>query len=154
MPKVNFPDVPDAQNFSPLPEGKYLCKIIEIDETTTRNDDEMWKLHFKVIKGESRGRHLIDNLVFSKAAMGRVKLICSRLGLDTSQEIDVMPKLLLERKCYLMVEIQDYINDKGQNRKRNVIPFSGYEIYEDADVDQDESDISEREIEEEDELPF
>ena len=152
MPKVNFPKVPDVQDFSPLPEGKYLCKIIEIDETTTRNDDEMWKLHFKVIKGESRGRHLIDNLVFSEAAMKRVKLICSRLGLDTTQEIDVTPDLLLDRKCYIEVEIQDYVNDKGEDRKRNKVAFAGYELYEDADVDQEESDA--REIEEEDELPF
>lgn len=152
MPKVNFPEVPDAQNFSPLPEGKYLCKLIEIDESTTRNDDEMWKLHFKVIKGEYKGRILFDNLVFSEAALKRAKLICSKLGLDTSQEIDVTPDLLLNRKCYLLVGIKDYENDKGETRKGNVIPFAGYELCEATEEDLEEEEIVK--IEEEDDLPF
>lgn len=152
MPKVNFPEVPDVQNFSPLPEGKYLCKLIEITESTTQYDDEMWKLRFKVIEGQYKGRIILDNLVFSEAALKRVKLICSRLGLDTTQEIDVTPGMLLKHKCYIDVEIQDYANEKGEPRKRNKVAFAGYELFEGEEESQEEENVEE--IEEEEDLPF
>ena len=31
MPVVNFPEVDEAQDFSPLPKGEYLCSIASID---------------------------------------------------------------------------------------------------------------------------
>ena len=147
MPKIDFPNVQDAKDFSPLPEGKYLCQLSKITKATTKYDDEMWKLHFKVIQGEYTGRIIFDNMVFSKAALGRVKLICSRLGLDTSQEVDVTPDLLQGRKCYISVEIQDYKDNKGYTKKRNVIPFAGYEQFEDIEEGQEE-------ISDEEDLPF
>ena len=32
MPKIDFSKVDDVQDFSPLPDGKYLCKVSEIEE--------------------------------------------------------------------------------------------------------------------------
>lgn len=147
MPTIDFPKIRNAKDFSPLPEGKYLCQLTEIVEATTRYGDEMWKLHFKVIKGEYTGRIIFDNMVFSKAALGRVKLICSRLGLDTSTEIDITTDLLRGCKCYISVEIQDYKDKKGYTKKRNVIPFAGYEQVGDIEEVQEE-------VEEEEDLPF
>jgi len=79
MPVINFSKVDDVQDYSPLPEGKYLCELSEVEETSTQYGDEMWKLKFEVVDGEHIGRYIFDNMVFSEAALKRVKLICSRL---------------------------------------------------------------------------
>ena len=48
MPKIDFNNVDDIQDFSPLPEDKYLCRVAEVEEATTQYGDEMWKLRFVV----------------------------------------------------------------------------------------------------------
>ena len=127
MPKVNFSDVDDVQDYSPLPDGRYLCRLEEANEATTQHGDEMWKLRFAVADGPHKGRLIFDNLVFSPAAMKRAKLICSRLGLDVSQEIDLTPSMLKGRTCFVAVGTEEYQDSEGVSRKRNVVPFAGYE---------------------------
>lgn len=127
MPKVDFSKVDDVQDFSPLPDGKYLCQASEIEEATTQYDDEMWKLKFEVVEGEHKGRFIFDNLVFSEAALKRAKLICSRLGLDVSGEVELTPSMLKGRRCYLSVLTEEYEDSEGKTKKRNVVPFAGYE---------------------------
>jgi hypothetical protein len=127
MPKVDFSKVDDVQDFSPLPDGKYLCQVSEIEEATTQYDDEMWKLKHEVIEGEHKGRFIFDNLVFSSAALKRAKLICSRLGLDVSGEVELTPSMLKGRKCYVSVLTEEYEDSEGKIKKRNVVPFAGYE---------------------------
>ena len=133
MPKIDFSKVDDVQDFTPLPDDRYLCQLGEIEEDTTQYNDEMWKLKFEVIEGEYSGRFIFDNLVFSEAALKRAKLICSRLGLDVSAEIDLTPDLLKGRKCYVLVTTEEYENDEGETKKRNVVSFAGYESVEGAE---------------------
>ena len=95
MPKLDFNGVDEVDDFSPLPDGSYLCRLAEVEEDSTRNGDEMWKLRFAVEDGPHAGRYVFDNKPFTAAAMKRVKLICSRLGLDTGGEIDLTPELIL-----------------------------------------------------------
>lgn len=127
MPKIDFSKVEDVQDFSPLPDGKYLCKVSEIEKATTQYDDEMWKLRFEVIEGKHIGRIIFDNLVFSEAAMKRAKLICSRLGLDVSGELDLTPKTIEGKTCFVSVVTEDYEDEEGNTKKRNIVPFAGYE---------------------------
>ncbi|HEQ60203.1 MAG TPA: DUF669 domain-containing protein [Firmicutes bacterium] len=127
MPKVDFSKVDDVQDFTPLPEGKYLCRLNGIEEATTQYGDDLWKLRFEVAEGEHAGRYIFDNMVFSQAAMKRVKLICSRLGLDVSGELDLTPKLLIGRTALVETQIEEYEDSEGRKKKRNVVPFAGYE---------------------------
>lgn len=127
MPRIDFNNVDDVQDFSPLPDGKYLCRVAEVEEAATQYGDEMWKLRFAVESGPHRGRYIFDNMVFSDAAMKRVKLICSRLGLDISRELDITPALIKGRSCYVTVETEEYEDQEGNAKKRNVVPFAGYE---------------------------
>ena len=147
MPKVDFSKVDDVQDFSPLPDGKYLCKLSEIEEATTQYGDEMWKLRFEVAQGEYTGKFIFDNMVFSEAAMKRVKLICSRLGLDVSSELDLTPGLLKDRRCYISVLTEEYEDKEGKIKKRNVVSFAGYEKAEGVEVTSKEDDNQEK-------LPF
>jgi len=127
MPRIDFNNVDDVQDFSPLPDGKYLCRVAEVEEAATQYGDEMWKLRFVVESGPHRGRYIFDNMVFSDAAMKRVKLICSRLGLNVSGELDLTPAVIKGRSCYVTVETEEYEDQEGNSKKRNVVPFAGYE---------------------------
>ena len=149
MPKVDFSTVDDVEDFSPLPEGKYLCRLTGIEEASTQYGDELWKLRFEVIEGEHAGRYIFDNMVFSQAALKRVKLICSRLGLDVSGEIDLTPALLEGRTVWVEAQTEEYEDKEGRKKKRNVVPFAGYERAGAVQATLDEAD----EISEEN-LPF
>lgn len=127
MPKVDFAKVDDVDSYSPLPDGSYLCRLTEVETDVTRNGDEMWKLRFTVEDGPHAGRYIFDNMVFSLAAMKRVKLICSRLELDTTGEVDLNPDLVKGRRCVVSVQTEEYVDDNNQTKSRNVVPFAGYE---------------------------
>lgn len=127
MPKIDFSRIDDVQDYSPIPAGKYLCAVENVEEAQTQNGDEMWKLRFRVADGKHTGRMIFDNMVFSEAALKRVKLICSRLGLDVSKELDLTPAAIKGRACLLTVDIEDYEDSEGKTKKRNVVPFAGYE---------------------------
>jgi len=127
MPRIDFNRVDDVQDFSPLPDGRYLCRLAEVEEAATQYGDEMWKLRFVVESGPHRGRYIFDNMVFSDAALKRVKLICSRLGLDVSRELDLTPALIKGRSCYVTVETEEYEDYEGNTKQRNVVPFAGYD---------------------------
>lgn len=127
MPRINFSTVEDAKTFTPIPEGRYLCEVNSIEQTTTSNGNEMWNLRLKILEGPCSGRCVFDRLVFTPAAMKRIKLVCARLGIDTSGELDLTPKMLRDRTAYVTVQIEDYVDDEGKERSRNRIPFDGYE---------------------------
>ncbi len=126
MPKIDFSKVPDIEDFSPIPPGSYRCEIAQVEESTTQFGDEMWRLRLVVQGKEYAGRCIFDNLVFSEAAMSRVKLFCSRLGLDVSGEIGLKPAMIEGRTCVVSVEIEEYEDREGKTKKRNVVPYAGY----------------------------
>ena len=137
MPKIDFAKVDDVHDFKPLPEGKYLCRLDNVEEASTKNGDEMWKLRFEVTSGENKGRYIFDNLVFTNAAMKRVKLVCSRLGLDVGGELDLKPEMLMERTAVVEVTTEDYEDEHGNTKERNVVPFAGYYRMEDLKKDEE-----------------
>lgn len=151
MPKIDFSNVDDVQDFSPLPDGKYLCQLSGIEKTSTQNGDEMWKLRFEVVQEDHIGRLIFDNMVFSEAALKRVKLICSRLGLDVSGELDITPHLLEGRRCYISVLTEEYEDNEGKIKKRNVVPFAGYERAENSGEDSGKKSTQD---DSEEDLPF
>lgn len=134
-PQVNFDDVPDPEDFSPVPPGRYECRISDVEEATSKNGNLMWNLTLTIEDGEYYGRRIFDRLVFAEKALPRVKLVCQRLGLDTEGTVDLVPSMLRGKKAIVSVEIETYTNDAGEERKRNVVPFSGY-IPEDGQVDE------------------
>ena len=158
MPRIDFSTIEDAEDFAPLPEDKYFCHLTRVEEASTQYGDEMWKLRFTVASGAHQGRYIFDNMVFSDAAMKRVKLICSRLGMDVSQEIDVTPDLIKGKACYITVETEDYEDQEGNTKKRSIVPFAGYERADTADAEAsvagENSMEDDSEDDSEDDLPF
>jgi hypothetical protein len=127
MPESDFAKVDDAPDFTPIPEGKYLCRLAGIEVASTRRGDEMWKLRFEVAGGPYARRIIFDNLVFSKADLKLAKLLCSRLDLDVSKVIHLTPALVMGREINVTVGIEPSDDLGGRIKHRNVVPFAGYE---------------------------
>ena len=127
MPRVDFNNVSDIADFSPLPDGQYLCKLVDIETDLTKSGDELWKLRWCVDGGEHDGRLLFDNLVFSTKAMSRVKLICTSCGLDVTGTVDLDLPMLLDRRAMVTTYQEEYEDDRGQTKVTNRVPFDGYQ---------------------------
>ena len=69
-----------------------------------------------------------------EAALKRAKLICSRLGLDVSKELDLTPELIKGRVAMLTVDIEPYEDAEGRTKQRNVVSFAGYERASESDT--------------------
>jgi hypothetical protein len=94
-------------------------------------------------------------MVFSDAAMKRVKLICSRLGLNVAGELDLTPALIEGRSCYVTVETEEYEDQEGNPKKRNVVPFAGYDRADQAGASAPSATPQSRtEDDDESDLPF
>ena len=73
MPKVNFKDVDDSQQFTVIPEGEYVAEIAKVEETKSKKNDDMWKVQFKIIDGEYKGTTIFNYLVFNEGGYGNIK---------------------------------------------------------------------------------
>jgi hypothetical protein len=127
--KVNFENVSDAQDFTPLPDGEYLCRLAVVEESETKDGNDLWKLHFIVVEGEHAGSYIFDNLISSEKALPRAKHICQELGLDISGELDLTPAAIMDRKCYLTVTAETY-EVGGVRKQKNKVLFTGYRAVE------------------------
>ena len=58
MPRVNFKEVDEEQQFTIIPEGEYVAEIKKVEETKTKKDDDMWKVQFKIIDGDFKGNNV------------------------------------------------------------------------------------------------
>lgn len=124
--KINFKGVPDAEDYSPVPAGQYVCRVAKVDEDKTKNEDAMWNFMFEIVAGEHKGKMIRDRLVFSEAAMKRVKLICKRFGFNVEGELDLTPSMFFDKPIKLDVEIESYEDKEGKTKQRNSVPFAGY----------------------------
>ena len=131
MPWVNFPDVDEAEDFSPLPDGEYLCRLTAIDAgKQTTQGAEMWELRFTVEDDNYRSRAIFDRISFGAKALPRIKLLCSRLGLDVSQGLDIRPESIRGRQCFVTVGTETYTDKQGKEREKNTAPYAGFRSLE------------------------
>lgn len=131
MPDVDLREVPNADEFAPVPVGKYLCKLDSIDDSQqTKDGDEKWNLVFEVVDGPFKGKQIRDNISFgNETALKRVKLVCSRAGLDVTKKFTLKPSLLTGKLLYVEVEsLREYEDKKGKMRKAAQVGFAGYEM--------------------------
>ena len=126
MPRVDFARIQGRRSFTPLPEGTYPCRLVDVDESTTRSGDPMWKLTWRVLDGEYRGRRIFDTISFSERALKRTQHVLFVLGLDVGGKVDLVPEMILGRDCLVAVAIEDFVDATGGTRSHNKVPFTGY----------------------------
>jgi hypothetical protein len=135
MPKIDFSTVRDDSKYPALPKGKYLCKICEVKEDITQKGDEMWNVRFEVTDDENDGRSIYDRLVFNEIGLRRVKCLSEALGIDVTGEVDLTMDALLGRSCVVEVDVEEYVDRRGNDRDRNTVEFYGFSRKEEESSD-------------------
>lgn len=126
MPRIDFSNVSDNNDFAPIPDGHYVGRLTDVEIDRTKAGDEMWRLRWTIEGGEYAGRLLFDNLVFSSKALSRVKLVCGCCGLDTTGTVELEPTMLLDKRIEITTYQEEYTDDAGRTKATNRIPFDGY----------------------------
>jgi hypothetical protein len=65
---------------------------------------------------------IFDRLVFSPAAMKRLRALCAALGLETSGQLTLEPWMLRGKRVFVRTRIESY-----EGVDRTAIEFLGYE---------------------------
>lgn len=125
MPRFRFQEKQEKR-FEPLPAGKYLARIEDIDEQTTRRGDPMWRVRFVVTTGVHRGRWIFDRLVFSEPAKERLRLFCEAFGYETDGDIHLNADDFLGKHVFLDVEKAPYTDREGREREGNEVAWDGF----------------------------
>lgn len=125
MVKINWDAVKEEES-AVLEEGTYKVKVDDIEERTTKNGHDMWRMKLKVIEGDDIGKVVFDNLIFSEKALKRVKLVAAKLGINLQGEQDFLPSSILGKEAYVKVVQEDYEANDGSMKKRNTVPFNGF----------------------------
>lgn len=126
--ELDFNDREQVTDFISVPEGTYLCRIVDVRERQTRNGDALWALKLLVTEGEFTGRDAAwDNLVFSSRGLNRVKTVFAALGLPADGKIQVDPGDLLNREVFATVRPAEYMSAEGSVVRRNEVPYEGYQ---------------------------
>jgi hypothetical protein len=72
MPKINWNDA--EQQSSLVPDGKYLCRVKNVVEKTTKTGKKMWTVWLSIEEeGQYFGNILFHNLVFGETSLWMVK---------------------------------------------------------------------------------
>lgn len=132
MPKVNFKNVDEKKTFTVIPEGQYAAEIVKVEETTTKNEDDMWKVQFKIIDGEYKGTSIFTYLVFNEGGYGNIKKLYKEIGgFDLAKTHNCVPSDVEGEKLLITVTIGEYTNKNGEKVKNNSIPFGGFKSIDD-----------------------
>jgi uncharacterized protein DUF669 len=125
--KAAWDDIPDADDFSPIPDGEYLMKVAEAEEKQSKNGNPMWKLVLEIVNGQFKGRRVWDNITWSGEGMKRVKLVLSRLGLDLKGDMEVATTDIVGRSAWVTVTQESFWSEKHEKEmKTNKPTFAGY----------------------------
>jgi len=125
--KIPFNKIDNIADYEPLPDGTYSCRVADVKEGVSSKGSPLWRLRLVVLAGDHVGRAVFDQLVFSPAALRRVKLVCACLGLDVNQPMDLAPDMLVGRTCRVQVITEEYVDQEGESRRANKVPFDGYQ---------------------------
>jgi len=102
-----------ADEFAPLPGGKYLCHLVDGELTNSaKKGTPGYKMTFKVIDGEHTGRKLWHDIWLTPAAMSMAKRDLARLGITSPQQLEKpVPRWL---RCSVSVVLRR--DDDGTER--------------------------------------
>ncbi len=135
MPEIDFTKVEPADNYTPLPLGKYVCRIADVENgLQTVKGDEKWELTLQVLEGEHSGRTVKDSLSFGSPAVKRVASLIRALKIDGRNGL--FPDMIRGRVVVAEVtEYRAYVDKKDRAQKVAVIGWNGYSAADPAVVD-------------------
>ena len=145
--KVDFTNV---ESYGKCAEGIHTAKIVDIEETTSQAGDDMLKITFEVVSGESKGCKLFDNCVLTEKALWKFQLLLKALGMRCEGKLAIDLDKLIGKLVDVEVSHEEY---NGQTRARvNDFTKAGTKSSAGMDDDIDDEDEDE-EVEEVEEKP-
>lgn len=130
-------------------EGIHTAQLIQIDDKETQNGDDMLVCQFKVIKGDSEGAVVYDNLVLTDKALWKFKLVLESLGVAADGKVVIDLDKLIGKTCDIEVAHEEY---NGQLRAR-ILGYSKASVAT-ADIeDDDDEEVEEETVEEKPKKP-
>lgn len=140
--KVDFTNV---ESYGKCAEGIHTAKIVDIEETTSQAGDDMLKITFEVVSGESKGCKLFDNCVLTEKALWKFQLLLKALGMRCEGKLAIDLDKLIGKLVDVEVSHEEY---NGQTRARvNDFTKAGTKSSAGMDDDIDDEDDDE-EVEE------
>ena len=131
MPRVKWDDIEDQDGATIIPDGEYLCRVKEVTPDTGNKGEEVWRLDLEITSGDYGGEIIFDRLFFTEKGLKRVKLVCNRLGIETTGEADLRPSDLIGKDAYVTCLQSEYVARDGSTKKNMKIPFDGYKSISD-----------------------
>ena len=115
----------DERSFEPMPEGDYVCQIVESDVVQTAKGGDMLKLTLEVVEGPFSNRKVWDQLNIRNAnpqaqsiAHRALADICTAVGVGAitdSEELHFKPFV-----AQLKIEPARTVNDKTYDARNGV----------------------------------
>ena len=82
-------DTETAEDFAPLPNGEYVARIIAGELFTSQtNGTPGYKLTFKVLEGDYRGRQFWHDIWLTPAALPMAKRDLAKLGVGDLEQLE------------------------------------------------------------------
>lgn len=142
--KVNFQDTPEMDDFTPVPEGTYLCRVGTVKTANdkgplvTKSGEPMWELKMVILQpAEYEGKSIRDIIIFAfdpkSASAKRLKFVTHRFGINLNNvpDFDLQPQHFEGKVARVKVKIEERTyEDKEGNQKKakdNKVEFNGYE---------------------------
>lgn len=102
-----FDDVEPAPEFSPLPPGIYIAKVVRGEATSTKAGGDAYKLKFEVIEGPQAGKTITRTWTFTEKAKPYTKRDLAPFGLtSTAKLLSPFPEVGRLYRCRLVVALQ------------------------------------------------
>jgi len=102
---VNFAEIPDADQ--PIAAGTYNATIVAAEPTISQAGNPMIKIRWRIDdEGPAHKRNIFDNLVFTPAALWRVRQVLTALGFADNFNGAVNPESLIGESATLKLVIQ------------------------------------------------
>lgn len=124
--KVDFSNTGDREERQPLPPGLYPCRIIDAKEEIARTRKIFWKVRFQVETGPYADRYIFANIFWDGRALVRSMDLLKRVGIKVSGVMEVNPEQVIGRRCPVWVDVEDFTDASGRQRRGNVIPPDGF----------------------------
>lgn len=148
--KIDFTGV---ESFNKPTEGKHKAKIKKVEETTSAGGNDMFKVTFEVVSGESKGCRVIDNYPLVDTALWKLKSLLQAIGMKAEGRVQVDLDRMEGKTLEINVFYEEY---NGQERAKigetnKFISKSEDNDFEDDDVEDEveiEDDEDDEEIEE------
>jgi len=129
----NLSDVPEPQDFRPIPAGTYPIRVIAADVRWSQRGAKLWEYEMLITEGEYAGRKVKDTVSFDmthEKTYPRLKHVLDRFGVDWRSVDDDYPEILITREAYAPIVQKKVVGDDGVERIYNNAGFHGFGLRE------------------------